>query len=92
MEEFARYVESIGDKHIVVDVQNFTKEGGQLRLILDVKSYDYPELTRRWEVVADKLTGLHLDFQLAYEIKLTMNTLIVGDSYASGRFLSITAI
>lgn len=66
MQEFARYVESIGDKHIIVDVQNFTKEGGQLRLILDVKSYDHPELTRRWEVVADKLTGLHLDFQLAY--------------------------
>lgn len=92
MEEFARYVESIGDKHIIVDVKNFTKEGGQLRLILDVRSYDHPELTRRWEVVVDKLTGLHLDFQLAYEIKLTMNTLIVGDSYVSGRFLSITAI
>lgn len=92
MEEFARYVESIHDKHIIVDVKNFTKEGDQLRLILDVRSYDHPELTRRWEVVVDKLTGLHLDFQLAYEIKLTMSTLIVGSSYASGRFLSITAI
>ena len=89
MQEFARYVEQVSDKFITAEIQNFTKEGQELRFVLDIQSPEDPEFTRRWEIVMDKLTGMHLDFLLAYEVSRKMNMLIVGNSYVSGRFKSI---
>ncbi|PSV00697.1 hypothetical protein [Photobacterium kishitanii] len=92
MKEFTKYINSIGDRHIIVDIQDFYKKDSEVKLVLAVESPEHSELTKRWEIVFDNVTDVHIYFEFGFEIRRVMNMLIVGNSYISGRITAVTLL